>query len=114
VDDSTTARCPTAPIRGAADTGFIAATPAIPAPQQPHPEEHPMNGIRITGILLIVAGALALVYGGFSYTKEETAAKLGPMELKVESKEQVNVPVWAGIAAVLAGGGLLIATARKG
>ena len=73
-----------------------------------------MNGIRIFGIGLIVAGALALVYGGFSYTTEETAAKLGPMELKVETQEQVNVPVWAGIAAVLAGGGVLVATARKG
>ena len=40
--------------------------------------------------------------------------KLGPMELKVESREQVNVPVWAGIAAVLAGAGVLVATARKG
>lgn len=72
-----------------------------------------MNGIRMTGLALIVAGALALLYGGFSYTKEETAAKLGPIELKVESKKNVNIPVWAGVAAVVAGGLVLVGASRK-
>jgi hypothetical protein len=72
-----------------------------------------MNGIRMTGLALIVAGALALLYGGFSYTKEETAAKLGPVELKVESKKNVNIPVWAGVAAVVAGGLVLVGASRK-
>ncbi len=72
-----------------------------------------MNGIRMTGLALIVAGALALLYGGFSYTQEETAAKLGPVELKVESKKDVNIPVWAGVAAVVAGGLVLVGASRK-
>ncbi len=72
-----------------------------------------MSGIRMTGLALIVAGALALLYGGFSYTKEETAAKLGPIELKVESKKNVNIPVWAGVAAVVAGGLVLVGASRK-
>jgi hypothetical protein len=54
-----------------------------------------------------VAGILALVYGGFSYTKETTAVKVGPIELSVKDKESVNIPVWAGIGAVVAGGLLL-------
>ena len=66
-----------------------------------------MNTIRIAAIALIVAGALALVYGGFSYTKNTTAVKLGPIELSVKEKETFNVPVWAGIAAIVAGGLLL-------
>lgn len=72
-----------------------------------------MNATRIIGIVLLVAGALALVYGGFSYTQEETAAKVGPLELKVEQQERVNIPLWAGIAAVLGGGVLVLLPGRR-
>jgi multidrug transporter EmrE-like cation transporter len=66
-----------------------------------------MNTTRIVAIVLIVAGVLGLVYGSFSYTKEETQAKIGPFELKVENKETVNVPIWASIGAIVAGAVLL-------
>ena len=62
-----------------------------------------MNAIKLVALALIIAGALALAYGGFSYTKDTTAVKLGPIELSVKEKETVNVPVWAGIAAIVAG-----------
>ena len=52
-----------------------------------------MNPAKLIGIILIVAGCLGLVYGGFSYTKETTGVKLGPIELKVQEKETVNVPL---------------------
>jgi TRAP-type C4-dicarboxylate transport system permease small subunit len=73
-----------------------------------------MNGIRIAAIALIVAGVLGLVYGGFSYTSETHNAKLGPIELKVTEKERVNVPIWAGVAAILVGGALLVFGGKKG
>ena len=66
-----------------------------------------MNAIKMFGLALIVAGALGLAYGGFSYTKDTTAVKLGPIELSVKEKETVNVPLWPGIAAIVAGGALL-------
>lgn len=72
-----------------------------------------MGAARITAIVVIVAGILALVYGGFSYTKEDTAAKLGPLELKVEQKKTVNIPMWAGIAAIVGGGLVLVGAGRK-
>ncbi|MET1082105.1 MAG: hypothetical protein ABWY12_03510 [Burkholderiales bacterium] len=72
-----------------------------------------MNPTRLVGIALIVAGVLGLVYGGFSYTKDTTAVKLGPIELSVNEKETVNVPVWAGIGAIV-GGVLLILGSKKG
>ncbi|OWQ93822.1 hypothetical protein CDN99_05145 [Roseateles aquatilis] len=72
-----------------------------------------MGGIRIIAVILIVAGVLGLVYGGFSYTKENTAAKVGPIELKVEETKRVNVPLWAGIAAIVGGGLVLLGAARK-
>ena len=68
--------------------------------------------MKIVGLLLIVAGALALVYGGFSYTRDKTAVKLGPLELTVKEKETVNVPVWAGVGAIVVGGLLLVLGGR--
>jgi len=68
-----------------------------------------MNLTKLIGILLIAAGALGLAYGGFSYTKESHTAKLGPIELNVEEKERVNVPVWAGLGAIAVGVIVLVA-----
>ena len=73
-----------------------------------------MNSSKLAGVVLLVAGVLALVYGGFSYTKDTTAVKLGPLELTVQEKETVNVPLWAGIGAIVIGGVLLVAGGRKG
>lgn len=72
-----------------------------------------MSTIRIVGIALILAGALGLAYGGFSYTKATHQAKLGPIELAVTERQTVNVPVWAGIGAIVIGGALILFGARK-
>lgn len=72
-----------------------------------------MNSTRIVALVLIVAGVLGLAYGGFSYNKETVGAKLGPIELKVTEKKTVNVPLWAGVGAIIVGGLLLVAGGRK-
>ncbi len=72
-----------------------------------------MNPIRLIAILLIVAGALALAYGGFTYTREEHSTKLGPIEFTVKDRERVNVPVWAGAAALIVGVGLLVVRVKN-
>jgi hypothetical protein len=72
-----------------------------------------MNATRIAGIVLIVAGALGLLYGGFSYTKDTTAVKLGPIELSVKEKQTVNIPLWLGVGAIVVGGLLLVVGGRK-
>ena len=73
-----------------------------------------MNPIRIIAIALVVAGVIGLVYGGFSYTKDTTVVKLGPIELKASEKQSVNVPVWAGVGAIVVGGLLLAFGGKKG
>jgi multidrug transporter EmrE-like cation transporter len=67
-----------------------------------------MNSVKIAAILLILAGVFGLMYGSFSYTKDTTALKVGPMELSVKQTETVNIPVWAGIGAIVLGGVLLV------
>ena len=72
-----------------------------------------MNPTKLIAIVLIVAGSLGLAYGGFSYTKETTGMKLGPIELKIEEKQNVNVPVIVSGAAIALGVFLLITVGRK-
>ena len=72
-----------------------------------------MGPVRIAAIVILVAGVLALAYGGFSYTSKDTAAKLGPLEIKVEKENRVNVPVWAGVAAIVVGGLLFVGAPRR-
>ena len=72
-----------------------------------------MNPIKLVAIVLLVAGVLALAYGGFSYTKDTTVVKLGPLEIPAKEKETVNVPVWAGVGAILVGGLLLVLGGKK-
>jgi multidrug transporter EmrE-like cation transporter len=67
-----------------------------------------MDTIKMLAITLILAGVLALAYGGFSYTKHTQAAKIGPVELSVNDKETGNIPVWAGVGALVAGVVLLV------
>ena len=72
-----------------------------------------MSVVKIVAIVLVVAGILGLVYGTFSYTKETHDVKLGPLELSVKEKQTVNVPIWAGVGAIVAGGGLLLLARKK-
>ena len=71
-----------------------------------------MNTSKLIGIILIVLGGLGLAYGGFSYTKETTGVKLGPLELKVQERERVNIPLIVSGGAIAAGAHLL-AMGRK-
>jgi hypothetical protein len=72
-----------------------------------------MNPLKTLAVLLLVGGALALAYGGFSYTKTTHTADIGSLHMEVNEKERVNVPLWAGVAAIVAGG-LLLVSSRKG
>ncbi len=72
-----------------------------------------MDGKKIAALVLIVAGVLGLAYGGFSYTKETHETNIGPIEFSVKDKERVNIPVWAGAAAIIGGVLLLVVRTRR-
>jgi len=67
-----------------------------------------MSPAKIVGMLLLVAGALGLVYGGFTYTSDTHRADVGPLHMTVKEKDHVNIPVWAGVGAIVVGGLLLV------
>jgi hypothetical protein len=71
-----------------------------------------MGSQKIAALVLIVLGVLGLAYGGFSYTQETHQANVGSLHLSVDETKRVNVPMWAGVGAILLGG-LLLAVGRK-
>ena len=73
-----------------------------------------MNAMKLVGIVLLVGGILGLAYGGFTYTKETHETKIGPLTLSVTDKETINVPIWAGVGAIVLGGVLLVVGNKKG
>lgn len=72
-----------------------------------------MNAARITGIVLIVLGLAGFFTGGFSFTKDTTAAKLGPIQLTVKEKETINIPQWLSLGAVVLGAVVLVVGFKK-
>ena len=72
-----------------------------------------MNALRLTGAIQIVLGLAGFFTGGFSFTKETTQAKIGPLELTVKDKESVNVPQWLSLGAIALGAVVLVLGFRK-
>jgi hypothetical protein len=72
-----------------------------------------MNPVKVLALLLIAGGLIGLAYGGFTYTRQTHDVKVGPVELSVNDKRSVNIPLWASVVAVVAGAGLLAAGGRK-
>jgi hypothetical protein len=64
--------------------------------------------MRVLAVILLILGILAVAYGGFTYTKDRTAAEIGPIHVQVEEKKHVNVPLWAGVAIAAVGALLLL------
>ncbi len=72
-----------------------------------------MKPISIAGIVLIIAGIVALVLGEFSFTKRETVLQVGDATLEAETKESIPLPPIAGVAAVVAGIVLVVVGYRR-
>lgn len=72
-----------------------------------------MKPITIVGILLIVGGIAALIFGGITYTKQETVLDIGPIEMEAKSKESIPIPQVAAILAAIAGVGLVVVGMRR-
>jgi TRAP-type C4-dicarboxylate transport system permease small subunit len=72
-----------------------------------------MNPVKVIAIILIIGGILGLAYGGFSYTKDTTVVKIGPLEVSAKEKQTVNVPMWVGVGAIVIGGLLLVVGSKR-
>jgi hypothetical protein len=73
-----------------------------------------MSPRKILGILLLTAGTLALIYRGFTYTSDKHTAHLGSIDFQIKEKKRLELPVWSGVAAIIAGAALLILPMKRG
>lgn len=69
--------------------------------------------MRILGILLLVGGILAVVYGGFTYVSDSESVDLGVADVTVQEKERVNIPLWVGVAGAVVGAFLILTDRRR-
>jgi hypothetical protein len=72
-----------------------------------------MSPAKVVGIILVVVGLAGFFTGGFSFTRDRTAAKIGPLELTVKDTESIDIPKWLSLGAVALGAVLLVAGFRK-
>jgi TRAP-type C4-dicarboxylate transport system permease small subunit len=72
-----------------------------------------VSAIKIIAILLIVAGIAGLIYGKLTYTKSTHEAKIGSLDLSLKEKRTIDIPLWVGIATIVAGALLFTVPRRK-
>jgi drug/metabolite transporter (DMT)-like permease len=73
----------------------------------------PTGVVRVLAILLLVGGVAGLAYGGFSYTRSTSTTSIGPIAVTVQDRRTMTVPIWAGVAAILLGAGLMFVPPMK-
>jgi uncharacterized membrane protein HdeD (DUF308 family) len=69
--------------------------------------------LKIVGIILIILGIVALVFGGISYTKREKVIDLGPIEATAEEKKTIPLPPILGAISLVGGIVLLVVGSKK-
>lgn len=69
--------------------------------------------MRIVGIILIVAGALALIFQGITYTRREQVVDIGPIEATATEEETIPIPPIVGGILLVAGVALVVVGGRK-
>lgn len=67
---------------------------------------------KLIGIILIVIGAIMLIWTGFTYTKKEKVLDAGPVQISADKQKTVNWPPYLG-GILLVGGIVVVATAKK-
>jgi uncharacterized membrane protein HdeD (DUF308 family) len=72
-----------------------------------------MDARRIVGLLLVVVGIVALVWGGVFWTDRNTVLDAGPVEITTTDREGVAVPPIVGAIAIVGGILLLVMPVRR-
>lgn len=72
-----------------------------------------MNPLKVAALILIAVGVIGLAYGGFTYTRSTTETQIGPIDLVVHDKQQVNIPIWAGVGAIMIGAAMLLVPGKN-
>ncbi len=71
-----------------------------------------MRNLTLLGVVLIVLGVAALLFGHFNYSETKPVLDAGPIHVTTQEEHRVSIPTVAGIVVLLAGLGLVIAGRR--
>ncbi len=69
--------------------------------------------VKTIGVVLLVLGILALVYGGISYNRDRTILEVGSLEITATERKNVPIPAIVGFVALIGGVALLFAGSRR-
>ena len=69
--------------------------------------------MRMLGLIIVILGALALGYGGFTYVTREKIVDAGPVQVSADKQNTVWIPPIVGGVAVAAGLVLMVVGGRK-
>ncbi len=69
--------------------------------------------MKLAGVILMLAGVAALIYGGFTYTTHKKAIDMGPVQIDRAQHHNVPLPPILGVA-FFAGGALVYFGSRGG
>jgi hypothetical protein len=72
-----------------------------------------MDARRVIGMILVAVGLVALLWGGISWTREETVFEAGPIEVQTQERERIPLPPLLGGAALIGGIILLVLPSRR-
>jgi uncharacterized membrane protein YidH (DUF202 family) len=72
-----------------------------------------MSATRAIGLLLVIVGIVALVWGGVFWTDRDTVLDAGPLEVQTAEREGFAVPPVLGIIAIVGGAILMFVPTRR-
>jgi hypothetical protein len=64
--------------------------------------------MKATGVVLIILGAIALIYGGITYTTHKKVIDIGPIQAEKKETHNIPLPPVLGVIAIVGGGALLL------
>jgi hypothetical protein len=69
--------------------------------------------MKIAGILLIIYGVAALIYGGFTYTSQKKVLDIGDIHVNRSENHTLPLPPILGIVAIAGGAGMIYFGVKK-
>lgn len=70
--------------------------------------------MKTIGVVLVILGVIALVYGGLNYNRDRTLLKIGSAEIVTTESRSLPIPAVVGAVVLLGGVALLVAGNRRG
>jgi len=69
--------------------------------------------LKILGLVLVILGVVALIFGGITYTTKEQVVDLGPIEATAKKEKTIPLPPILGAISLIGGIVLLVTSGKR-